>query len=71
MLEEVGLGGSEVSAFGGGDDADVDGSFAGLGDEGVEYFVILDEEVNVEPEGVGEYNFSELGGSGGSEGVFA
>ena len=49
---EIGLGGSQIETLRGGDDADVDGSSAGLRDEGVENFVIVDEEVDMEPKGI-------------------
>ena len=59
-LMKVGLGGCEIGAFRWGDDADVDGPPAGLRHEGVEDLVIVDEEVNVQPEGVSEDDLGEL-----------
>ena len=60
-LMQVGLGLCEVDVFRGRDDADGDDSAMSVEEKGVEEFVIVNEEVNMQPEGVSKNDFGELG----------
>jgi len=57
---QIGLSGGQVNAFWRGDDADIDSSPASLRDKGVKNLVIMNEEVQMEPKGVSQYDFREL-----------
>ena len=57
---EVCFGSCEIDSFRGSDDANIDVASTGLRYERVEDFVIVDEEMNMQPERIRQDNFREL-----------